>query len=230
MSTPFLRSALKALAAGEFVCQHRFRDEYEALEDPAGREHAEQWLDSIGYRLARLSDDGAYFMAHSVVTTEIRSQVRDELRSIRGRLYPVVGILESIRRSQGRDPRVHPGDILVPTDIAERARASSMLESQIMELRDVPYSRPGDSVHTRVKLMLDELEKHGYVHQTNTTTDAYEITGKVLYLYQLNAYITSNSPQLADEGGKDQIEQPDSQKNLALSEDSAVAAPTGDSP
>jgi hypothetical protein len=227
MSTPFLRSALKALCAGEFVCPTRFPDEFEALEDPAGREHAEKWLDTLGYRLTRLNDDGAYFMAHSVATTEIRAQLREEMRTVRSRLQPVVSIMESIRKSQGREPRVHAGDTLRATEIAEMAMASSMLESQIMEMRDIPNTKPNDKLITRIQLMLDELEKGGYVHETNTTTGSYKITGKIDYLYQLIAYITAHAPQLADDTLKDQIERPDAQTNLNLSAGSAAGDDAG---
>lgn len=219
MSTPFLRSALKALAAGEYICNLRFRDEFDALEDPATRAVAEDWLGAIGYRLARLSEEGAYFMAHAVVTTEMRSQLRDEMRNVRGRLQPVVSIMELIRKSQGRDPHIHAGDILYVTEIAETVRASTMLESQIMEIREISGLKVTDKLITRIQQMLDELEKEGYVVESNAAAGGYQITGKIDYLYQLIGYLSAHAPQLADEGIQDQIEQPDAQTSLALSQD-----------
>lgn len=217
MSTPFLSSALKQLAAGEFICSLRYPDEYEALMDPQGHAQAEQWLHAIGYRLARLSDDGAFFMAHSLANNELRAQLREEMRTIRGKLQPVVSILETIRKTQGRDPRVHAGDMLYVTEIAEAARASAMLESQIMEMREVSGMKVTDKLVTRIQVMLNGLENEGYVRETNPTAGGYQITGKIDYLYQLISYITAHAPQLADDKLVDQIEQinqPDAQMRL----------------
>lgn len=214
MKQHYLASALKQLAEGEFVCDFRFPDEFDALDNPEGRKQAEEWLQAIGYRLVRLSDDGAFFMAHSVATTDVRAQLREEMRNIRIRLHPVVSILETVRKTQARDPRVHAGDMLYVSQIAEAARASSMLENQIMEMREVSGVKVSDKLVTRVQLMLSILEREGYVRETNPTTGAYQITGKIDYLYQLIAYITAHAPQLADESFKDQIDQPDAQLRL----------------
>ena len=214
MKQHYLASALKQLAEGEFVCDFRFPDEFDALDNPEGRKQAEEWLQAIGYRLVRLSDDGAFFMAHSVATTDVKAQLRDEMRNIRNRLHPVVSILETVRKTQARDPRVHAGDMLYVSQIAEAARASSMLENQIMEMREVSGVKVSDNLSTRVQNMLAILEREGYLRKTNPTTGAYQITGKIDYLYQLIAYITAHAPQLADESFKDQIDQPDAQLRL----------------
>lgn len=58
-----LKSALKLLAKGEFICPVRFDAEYEALESPEGHRKAQEWLQTIGYRLARLPDEGAFFIS-----------------------------------------------------------------------------------------------------------------------------------------------------------------------
>ena len=59
-----LKSALKLLAKGEFVCHVRFESEYEALATQEGQRQAQEWLSAVGYRLARLHDEGAFFMAY----------------------------------------------------------------------------------------------------------------------------------------------------------------------
>ncbi|SOE34081.1 condensin complex protein MksE [Delftia acidovorans] len=235
MSTRYLSSALKALAAGEFICNLRYPDEFEALEDPAGRLGAEQWLQGIGYRLAQLGEDGAYFMAHAILTAELRAQLREEMRAVRSRLQPVVSIMEAIRKTQGRAPRVHAGDMLYVTEIAEAARASSMLETQIMEMREVSGLKATDKLVTRIQRMLEELEREGYVHETNPTAGGYRITGRIEYLYQLIDYISIHAPQLAEDGLKDQIEQPDAQTALGLASPSdrpfgSVLNPSGETP
>ena len=212
-----IASALKNLAAGEFICSHRFPDEYEALESPEGREQAEKWLQAIGHRLARLHEEGAFFMAHSVLTTDVRAQVREEMRSIRSKLQPAVGILETVRQSQGRDPHIHAGDVLFASEIAEAARKSSMLETRILEARELAGTRPDESTLVRVSKMLEKLREEGYVRLVNENQGGYEITGKIDYLYQLIAYITAHAPHLGDEKVVDQIDQTEAQMRLAPS-------------
>ena len=48
-----IESALKQLAAGEFVCDVRFPEEFDVLSSPEGRHKANEWLGTIGYRLAQ---------------------------------------------------------------------------------------------------------------------------------------------------------------------------------
>lgn len=44
-----LKSALKLLAKGEFVCKVRFESEYEALATQEGQQQAQEWLSAVGY-------------------------------------------------------------------------------------------------------------------------------------------------------------------------------------
>ncbi|WP_178385385.1 hypothetical protein, partial [Pseudomonas aeruginosa] len=204
-SMPRLDSALKRLAEGCFVCEAKYPDEYEALLDAGGRTEAERWLGAIGYRLARLSEDGAFFMAHAVATTEMRTQLREELKSVRGKLEPVVAILESIRQAQGRDPQIHSGDMLWESELSEVIRQSSTLERRVMEMRDIHGARVGESTNERVRRMLVQLEAEGYVMETNPTTKGYKVTGKIDYLYQLIEFIASNTPHLSDDDVVDEV-------------------------
>ena len=56
-------SVLKFLLAGEYICPIRYRNEYELLEDPQLQEETQTWLLAVNMRLARLGDEGAFFMA-----------------------------------------------------------------------------------------------------------------------------------------------------------------------
>jgi len=202
---PRLEAALKRLAEGCFVCEAKYPDEYEVLQDMDGRAQAERWLEAIGYRLARLHDEGAFFMAHSVATTEMRTQFREELKNVRGKLEPVVAILESIRQAQGRNPQIHSGDMLWESELSEAIRQSSTLERRVIEMRDIHGARVGESTNERVRRMLVQLETEGYVVETNPTTKGYKVTGKIDYLYQLIEFIASNTPHLSDDDVVDEM-------------------------
>jgi len=204
MST--LESALKRLAEGRFVCEMRYPEEYAALQEAEGRRRAEDWLAAIGYRLARLGDEGAFFMAHAVVTPALRLRLREELRAVRGKLEPIVGFMETLRQSQGRSPHIHAGDMLWESEVSEAVRASPLLERRLLDMREIGGARVSDSAIDRVRRMLAHLQAEGYIVETNPTSKGYQVSGKIDYLYQLIGFIADNSAQLSDEEVVDRID------------------------
>ncbi len=204
-----LKSALKLLAKGEFICPVRHEVEYEALDTPDGRQQAQEWLQAIGYRLARLHDEGAFFMAYDEsLTNETRARIREELKSVRNRLEPYIGFLEALRQAQGSDPQLHAGDVIWLTNISETVRNSSLLERRFADMRELADGRVSDggaTVH-RVQRMFKLLEDDGYLKLTNEVSKGYTFTGKVDYLYQLIAFIAENTTYLSDEQVVDQID------------------------
>ena len=204
MST--LETALKRLAEGRFVCEMRYPEEFAVLQEAEGRRRADAWLSAIGYRLARLSEDGAFFMAHAVVTPALRLRLRDELRAVRGKLEPVVGFMETLRQSQGRSPHIHAGDMLWESEISEAVRASPLLERRLLDMREIGGARVSDSAIDRVRRMLAHLQNEGYIVETNPTSKGYQVTGKMDYLYQLIGFIADNTAQLSDDDVVDRID------------------------
>lgn len=194
-----LEAALKRLAEGCFVCAVHYPEEYAVLQQADGRQRAEAWLSAIGYRLARLDAEGAFFMAHAVVTADLRSRLRDELRTVRSRLEPVVGFMETLRQAQGRHPQIHAGDMLWESEISEAVRGSALLERRLLDMREIGGARVTDSAIDRVRRMLAQLQNDGYLVETNPTNKGYRVTGKIDYLYQLIAFIAENTPHLSDE-------------------------------
>ena len=204
MST--LETALKRLAEGRFVCEMRYPEEFAVLQEADSRRRADEWLAAIGYRLARLSEDGAFFMAHAVVTPGLRLRLRDELRTVRGKLEPVVGFMETLRQSQGRSPHIHAGDMLWESEISEAVRASPLLERRLLDMREIGGARVSDSAIDRVRRMLAHLQNEGYIVETNPTSKGYQVTGKIDYLYQLIGFIADNTAQLSDDDVVDRID------------------------
>ena len=212
------KSALKLLAKGEFVCPVRYEEEYEALESPEGHHKAQAWLQTIGYRLARLHDEGAFFMAYDESpTTETRNRIRDEMKTVRNRLEPYIGFMETLRQAQGRDPQLHANDVIWLTEICEAVRNSSLLERRLADMRELTDARVTDGSATvhRVQRMIKRLEDDGYLKLTNEVGKGYTFTGKVDYLLQLIAFINENTPHISDDQVVDQI---DPQARLAEAE------------
>jgi hypothetical protein len=203
-----IESALKQLARGSFICPVHFPEEFEALQDAAGHKVATEWLQTIGYRLARLSDEGAYFMAYEVPTLEMRNRFREELKTIRSRLEPYVGFLETLRQAQGRNPQIHAGDVVWLTEISEEIRNSAMLDRRLADMRDLADARlaNGGATIQRVQKMFTMLVNEGYLMETNAASNGYTFTGKIEYLYQLISFIAENTPHLSDDDVVDQLD------------------------
>lgn len=200
-----IESALKLLAQGEFVCSVRYPEEHAALDDPANRARAEQWLGAIGYRLARTGEEGAFFMAHAVLTADVRNKVREQIKNMRDKLEPVVAFMEILRQAQGRNAQLQPGDVLWETEIAEAVRMSVILERHLTDLRDIP-GKMTDSAMERVRKILSVLESEGYLVETNPNHKAYQVTGKVTYLYLMLQFMAENTPHLEESAMIDKME------------------------
>lgn len=99
----------------------------------------------MGYRLARLHDEGAFFMAYDESpTTGTRARIREELKAVRHRLVPYVGFFNLLREAQG-DPQLHAGDVVWLTEISEAVRNSSALERRLADMRELADNRVTDS-------------------------------------------------------------------------------------
>lgn len=218
-------SCLKRLAEGAFICDQRYPEEYEALASSDNRDKADAWLRAAGYRLARLDENGAYFSAHAIVTAEMRSQLQAELLQVRGRLEPFVSLIETIRITQGRNARIYPGEFVYETEIGEAVRQSPLLERRLQEMRDLTGARITDSAIDRVRRMLGILVGAGYLVEVNASLKQYQFTGKLDYLYQLIAFVASNTPLMAEDGIVDQLDREGQRELAAQQTDASSAAP-----
>jgi biotin operon repressor len=202
-----LESTLKKLSSGTFICETHYGDEYEFLKDRENFHKVEEWVSAAGYRLARLSDEGAFFLAHGIVTHELRSKLREEMRQVRNKLEPFVGFMETIRQAQGRHPQIHPGDMIFLSELSEIVRGSSMLDRRLQDMREISGSRTGESTQDRIQKMLNQLEDEGYIFESNATHKGYCVTGKIEHLYKLIGFIAVNTKHISDDDVIDQIDQ-----------------------
>lgn len=230
---PRLEAALKRLAEGAFVCEVAYPDEYAALSTPEGRQQADNWLAAIGYRLARLSDEGAFFMAHAIVVTpEVRTKIRQQALAIRDELQPAVGFLETLRQAQGRNALLQPGDSFFEDQLVEAVRSNALLERRLTDMRELHGARTGEAAVDRIRRILALLVADGYLVETNPSHRAFQLTGKVAYLYQLLAVMAENTPHLQDNSVSDQMEaQGDLLRKPAIDGTvGPVANPAGETP
>lgn len=181
---------LKLLLAGEYICPHRYGPEFLLLEDGAEREEVDAWLLPLGMRTARLSEDGAFFMAHDRIGPKQVTQVKNELLKFRDEYGPAVLMLDLIRQSDTGRVQLTPGEIIMLYQLEEAVAQSSTLESQLKGLLGViTNAAMRNTNHDNLRRMMEHLAKDGYVVLANKDTGAYQVTGKIEQLYAVLQFL-----------------------------------------
>jgi hypothetical protein len=181
---------LKLLLAGEYICPVRYRMEFELLGDTSEREEVDAWLLSLGMRLARLGDEGAFFLAHDHIGQKEITQVKNELLKFRDEYGPAVLLLDFIRQADAGRVQLSPGEYIVLYQLEAAVSQSSMLETQLKGLLGVITNAAMRSTnHENLRRLLDHLARDGYVVLANKDTGAYQVTGKIEQLYAVLQFL-----------------------------------------
>lgn len=184
---------LKLLLAGEYICPVRYRTEFELLEDTSEREEVDAWLLSLGMRLARLGDEGAFFVAHDYIGPKEITQVKNELLKFRDEYGPAVLLLDFIRQADAGRVHLSPGEYIVLYELEAAVAESSMLETQLKGLLSViTNAAMRNTNHENLRKLLDHLARDGYVVLANKDTSAYQVTGKIEQLYAVLQFLDEN--------------------------------------
>jgi predicted transcriptional regulator len=184
---------LKLLLAGEYICLVRYRTEFELLEDTAEREEVDAWLLSLGMRLARLGDEGAFFLAHDYIGPKEITQVKNELLKFRDEYGPAVLLLDFIRQADAGRVQLSPGEYIVLYELEAAVSQSSMLETQLKALLGVIINGAmRNTNHENLRKLLEHLARDGYVVLANKDTGTYQVTGKVEQLYAVLQFLDEN--------------------------------------
>ncbi|MBT2321892.1 hypothetical protein J7E62_05915 [Variovorax paradoxus] len=184
---------LKLLLAGEYICPIRYRNEYELLEDPQEQEETQSWLLAVNMRLARLGDEGAFFMAPDVIGASDVTRIRTELKEFRDNYGPAVLLLDFIRQSDVGGKLLVPGEYVVLHELERAVSQSSVLETQLKGLVNVITSAAmRNSNHENLRRLLDHLQRDGYVILANKENSAYQVTGKIDQLYAVLQFLDEN--------------------------------------
>lgn len=188
---------LNTLLAGHFVCQYAFPEAYADLSEPGEPERVDQWLQSLDRRLARLGDDGAFFVAPMQVhTNEQVNKVRSDLARFRDVYGLLVEMLNLVRLTK-EGFRGVPGDYVQLADILIKVNEDTTLVSRLRELR-IPGADARLSNNELLRKMLEKLRADGYLVLSNPSTETYQITGKVDHLHAVMQYLVENVPELTD--------------------------------
>lgn len=153
---------LKLLLAGEYICPVRYRTEFELLADATEREEVDAWLLSLGMRLARLGDEGAFFLAYDYIGPKEITQVKNELLKFRDEYGPAVLLLDFIRQADAGRVQLSPGEYLVLYQLEAAVSQSSMLETQLKGLLSViTNAAMRNTNHENLRRLLDHLARDG---------------------------------------------------------------------
>lgn len=184
---------LKLLLAGEYICAVRYRTEFELLGDTVEREEVDAWLLSLGMRLARLGDEGAFFLAHDFIGQKEITQVKNELLKFRDEYGPAVLLLDFIRQADAGRVQLSPGEYVVLYQLEAAVSQSSMMETQLKALLSViTNAAMRNTNHENLRRLLDHLARDGYVVLANKDTGAYQVTGKIEQLYAVLQFLDEN--------------------------------------
>lgn len=184
---------LRSLVDGAYICQFAFPREYEFLSHGNQAVVIDQWLSSIDMKLARVTDDGAFFMAPIEMTAADTARIRDEFLRFRNVYGPFVHMLQVIRSAKDNFT-LQPGEFLQHAELVqainENASLSGALRALIGIIRDTEARYTNAEL---VKRMLEHLRKDGYLVVFNESTEMYRTTGKIGQLTQVLRFLDENT-------------------------------------
>ncbi|HUD33457.1 MAG TPA: hypothetical protein VMR43_10655 [Variovorax sp.] len=179
------------LMAGEYVCAVRYPHEFSLLSDPVEAAAAQAFLDQMDMRLARLGDEGAFFMAPNFISAKDQAQIKTDLLNFRDVYGPAVLLLEYIRTSLSGTATLMPGDLITVHELEEAVNQSTMIEAQLRTLTAITYkAATRNSNRENLQRVMEHLAKDGYVTLASKERSSYYVTGKIEQLHNVLAYLS----------------------------------------
>lgn len=184
---------LKLLLAGEYICSVRYRPEFELLEAAAEREEVDDWLLVLGMRLARIGDEGAFFLSYDHIGAKEITQVKNELLKFRDEYGPAVLLLDFIRQTDVSRVQLSPGEYIALYELEAAVSQSSTLEAHLKSLVGyITNAAMRNTNHENLRKLLDHLTKDGYMVLANKDSGTYQVTGKIEQLYAVLQFLDEN--------------------------------------
>lgn len=184
---------LRRLLDGSYICEYAFPGEYDFLTSDNNETFANEWLSAIDMRLARVADDGAFFMAPKALSNDDRARIRDEFLQYRDRIGPALRLLQVIRNAND-EFSLNPGENIQHADLVQKVNDTSSLADQLRSL--VGVIRETEVRYTNAELLrklLEHLRKEGYLIVVDPATELYRSTGKVQQLTQFLRFLGENA-------------------------------------
>lgn len=187
------KSVATLLLQGQYICQFRYPNEFEILQQFEVRESVDAWLGGIGKRLACLGEDGAYFMAPLLIHTEDVRQLKTEFQNFRDVYGPAIEMLDLIRQTDVMKINLIPGEYIHLYALEQAVANSTTLEMQLKSRLDViDRASQTYTVRENLRRLVEHLCKDGYLVRPVKDQDTYRVTGKVDQLYAVLEYLSTN--------------------------------------
>jgi hypothetical protein len=186
-------TTLRCLLDGNYICEYAFPQEYTYLTSDTNEAFVNKWLSAIDMRLARVGEDGAFFMAPQNLSKEDNARIRDEFLRFRDVYGPAIRMLQVIRNAKD-EFSLNPGEYIQHAELAQKVNEIAALAEQLRSL--VGIIRETDARYTNaelVKRLLEHLRKDGYLVIVDTATEMYRSTGKVMQLTQVLRFLGENA-------------------------------------
>ncbi|MBK1683923.1 hypothetical protein CKO18_10155 [Rhodoferax fermentans] len=167
--------------------------EFAYLTDDDHAAWVNEWLSALDMRLARVCDDGAFFMAPMEMQPSDTAKIRDEFLRFRDNYGPFVRMLQMIRSAKD-DFTLQPGEYLQHAELVQSINESASLSDQLRAL--IGTIRDTEARYTNaelVKRLLEHLRKDGYLVLVNEATEMYRSTGKITQLTQVLTFLAENT-------------------------------------
>lgn len=184
---------LRCLLDGNYICEYAFPQEYVYLTSDNNETFVNEWLSAIDMRLARVGDDGAFFMAPQSLSTDDNARIREEFLRFRDVYGPAIRMLQVIRNAKD-EFSLNPGEYIQHAELVQRINEIAALAEQLRSL--VGVIRETDARYTNaelVKRLLEHLRKDGYLVIVDAATEMYRSTGKVIQLTQVLRFLGENA-------------------------------------
>lgn len=184
---------LKLLLAGEYICPVRYEKDYLVLQDEAERTEVNTWLSALGMRLARLGEEGAFYVAYNNIGAKEITQVKNEFLKFRDEYGRAVLLLDFIRQTDTSAVQLSPGEYILLYQLEAALDSSTMVEAQLKSLVGIiSNAAHRNSNHENLRRLMEHLAKDGYVVLADKDTGAYRVTGKIEQLYSVLQFLDEN--------------------------------------
>lgn len=193
-----MEKTLRSLLDGQFICNVRFKESYESLQDEQMQEEVNVWLSKLDMRLARLGDNGAFFMAPNFISAKEITKVKDELRQFRDVYGPAVVMLDFIRQSMPDSTTLSPGEYIRLADLEHAVIGNASMEEHLKSVSSfIKGYAARNTVRENVKKLVEHLKDAGYLIVASSSIESYQVTGKIQQLYAVMAFVAENEEVLA---------------------------------
>ena len=186
------------LLGGEYICPIAYAVEYDQLQSEPLRQSINEWLGEIDRRLARIGDDGAFFMAPSQLGVSENQKVREMLTRFRDVYEPAIKMLLMILQAK-EGFTASPGDYVQLAELEQAVNETSTLELELRRLHGVISGV--SQKHTNrefLKKMLEHLRSEGLLIISNQQSEVYQVTGKIDHLHSILGFIEENALRLEE--------------------------------